>query len=155
VTRQSVYLHFGSRAGLLVALVNHMDETLGLPTQLAEIRECTDPVEALERSLRLSATYAPKIHGVAMALTRLAPIDADAAAALDDRMQLRRAGLREVLRAIDASGKLGAEWSVRQVADILWAASTPSSFEHLVHERGWAVKTFERWLVHLGRSLLA
>ena len=63
--------------------------------------------------------------------------------------------LLEVLRAIDASGKFGGEFTVRQVADILWAASTPSSFEHLVKERGWAVKTYERWLVHLGHSLLA
>ena len=30
VSRQALYLHFGDRTGLLVALVNHMDSTLEL-----------------------------------------------------------------------------------------------------------------------------
>jgi len=155
VTRQSVYLHFGSRGGLLTALVVHMDEAHDLAAQIAQINACPDPVEALELTLRLSASYEPKIHGVALALTRLAPSDPDAAAALEDRMRLRRAGFTEILRRIDERGKLAPDWTVRQVADVLWEATAPSSFEHLVVERGWSVKTFERWLLHLGRSFLA
>lgn len=154
VTRQSVYLHFGNRGGLLTALVAHMDEALELGTQIEQIRACPDPVEALELTVRLTATYEPKIHGVAMALTRLAPSDPDAAAALEDRMRMRRAGLTEILRKLEERGKLAPDWTVRQVADVLWEASAPSSYEHLVVERGWSVKTFERWLVHLGRSFL-
>jgi len=154
VTRQSVYLHFGSRGGLLTALVEHMDEVHDLAAQIEQIRTCPDPVQALELVLSLSATYEPKIHGVALALTRLAPSDPDAAAALEDRMRLRRAGLTEILRRLEESGKLDPDWTVRQVADVLWEASLPTSFEHLVVERGWSVKTFERWLLHLGRSFL-
>ena len=154
VTRQSVYLHFGSRGGLLLALVAHVDETLGLGEQIAAIRACTDPVEALELSLKTTASFEPKIHGVAIALTRLAATDADAAAALEDRMKLRRGGMTEVLRQIDEAGKLSPDWTVKQVADVLWEASLPSSYEHLVVERGWSVKAFERWLLHLGHSFL-
>lgn len=154
VTRQSVYLHFGSRGGLLLALVAHVDETLGLGEQIAAIRACKDPVEALELSLRTTASFEPKIHGVSIALTRLAASDADAAAALEDRMKHRRAGMTEVLRQIDEAGKLSPEWTVKQVADVLWEASLPSSYEHLVVERGWSVKAFERWLLHLGHSFL-
>jgi AcrR family transcriptional regulator len=154
VTRQSVYLHFGSRGGLLVALVTHIDESLGLVAQLEKIRASADPVEALEATLRLAASYEPRIHGVAMALTRLAPSDPDAAAALEDRMGKRREGFVELLRAIDQQGRLAEGWSARQVADILWVASAPSSYEHLVTERGWSLKAYERWLLHLGRSFL-
>jgi len=154
VTRQTVYLHFASRSGLLTALVGYMDEVHDLGAQLDAIRACTDPVEALERSLKLTASYEPKIHGVALALTRLAPSDPDAAAALDDRMKLRRAGLVELLGALEDQRKLRAGWTVRQIADVLWEASAPSSYEHLVVERGWSVKTFERWLLHLSHSFL-
>ncbi|KAB2898491.1 MAG: TetR/AcrR family transcriptional regulator [Kofleriaceae bacterium] len=154
VTRQSVYLHFGSRGGLLTALVAHMDDELELTPRIAEIRANPDPVDALEQMLRLSASYEPRIHGVALALLRLAPTDPDAAAAFEDRMRQRRGGFAEVLRVIEEQGKLSPDWTARQVADVLWEASAPSSYEHLVVERGWSVKTFERWLLHLARSFL-
>lgn len=154
VTRQSVYLHFGSRGPLLVALVQHIDEALGLEAQIAEIRTCADPVEALERSLRLSASYQPRIHGVAMALATLAMTDPDARAAFEDRMHYRREGLLAILRVIHKSGRLVPGWTVAKVADALWEAAAPSSFQHLVIERGWSPKDFERWLLHVGRSFL-
>lgn len=154
VTRQTLYLHFASRGGLLTALVAHMDEVNDLGAQIAEIRACTDPVEMLERALKLTVSFEPKIHGVALALTRLAPSDPDAAAAVEDRMKLRRAGLVEILGRIEEQGKLGTGWTVRQIADVLWEAGAPSSYEHLVVERGWSAKTYERWLLHLGHSFL-
>jgi len=155
VTRQTLYLHFTSRGGLLIALVAYMDEINDLGTYIDEIRALTDPVEIIERMLKLTVAYEPKIHGVAMALTRLASFDPDAAAALEDRMQLRRAGFTEILGAIEKQGKLRSGWTTRQVSDVLWEASAPSSYDHLVIERGWSAKTYERWLLHLARSFLA
>lgn len=154
VSRQSVYLHFGTRGALLVALVQHMDETLGLFHQIAEIEACADPVVALEKTLRLSARYQPKIHGVGMALANLAITDEDARAAFEDRMRIRREGFNEVVRAVKRSGRLVRGWSVEHVADVLWEISAPSSFHHLVVERGWSVDAFEKWLLHVGRSFL-
>lgn len=154
VSRQSVYLHFGTRGALLVALVQHMDETLGLFDQIAEIKACADPVVALEKLLRLAARYQPKIHGVAIALATLATTDAEAHAAFEDRMRVRREGFVEIVRAVKRRGRLMRGWSVEHVADVLWEVSAPSSFQHLVVERGWSVDAFEKWLVHLGRSFL-
>lgn len=154
VTRQSVYLHFGSRAGLLVAVVQYIDEKLGLDARVAEIRALEDPVEALEKNLRLTAMYQPRIQGVAMALTRLAVDDGDARAAFDDRMKARREGLLAIVRALHRAHLLAEDWSVAKIADLLLEAGAPSSYEHLVVERGWTPKDFERWLVHLGRSFL-
>jgi AcrR family transcriptional regulator len=37
VSRQTVYLHFGDRAGLLLALVHYMPETLGFQELLARV----------------------------------------------------------------------------------------------------------------------
>jgi AcrR family transcriptional regulator len=154
VTRQSVYLHFGTRAGLLVAVVQHMDEVLGLMARIAEIRAVEDPVEAFEKNLRLMASYQTRIHGVAMALTRLKETDPDARAAFDDRMKARHDGLLALLRVLSRAGLLAQDWTLGKVADVIWEAGAPSSYEHLVVERGWTPKDFERWLVHLGRSFL-
>lgn len=154
VTRQSLYLHFGTRGALLVDVVRHIDEALGLEGRLAELRAIEDPVEALEASLRLTASFQAKIHGVAMALSTLAESDADARAAYDDRMTHRREGLLGVLRAIQRAGKLLPDWTATKVADVLCEAGAPSSYQHLVIERGWSPKEFERWLLHVGRSFL-
>jgi hypothetical protein len=37
---------------------------------------------------------------------------------------------------------------------MLWAAGSPATYELLVVERGWTPAAFERWLLHLGRSVL-
>lgn len=154
VTRQSVHLHFRTRGALLVALVQHVDESLGLVERIAEIRACADPVESLEKGLSLTATYQAEIHGVAMALATLAASDPDARAAIDDRMTLRREGLVTVLRAVQRSGRLSPDWPLAKVADVLWEAGAPSTYQHLVVERGWSVKDYERWLLYLARTFL-
>lgn len=154
VTRQSLHLHFGTRGALLVALVQHIDGSLRLPERIAEIRACADPVQALERGLRLTARYEPEIHGAALALARLAPTDPEAAAALEDRMRHRRAGLAATLRAIKRRGLLAPGYTVREVVDILWVAGAPSTFHHLVVERRWPLEKFERRLLDLGRSFI-
>lgn len=154
VTRQSVYLHFGTRAGLLVALVQHMDEVLGLVERIAALGEIEDPLEAFEKNLRLMASYQTRIHGVAMALTRLKDTDPDARAAFDDRMKARHDGLLAGLRVLSRAGLLAQDWTVAKVADVIWQAGAPSSYDLLVIDRGWTPKEFERWLVHLGRSFL-
>jgi AcrR family transcriptional regulator len=154
VSRQAVYLHFGSRGGLLLALVAYIDDKLGLGEHIRTVQALTDPVAQLEATLRLSATYEPKIHGVAMALFRLAATDADMRAAIDDRMQHRRQGIGQVVKRLSGAGLLREEWSAGEVTDVLWEASTPFSYETLVVERGWKPARFAEWLVWLFRSFL-
>lgn len=91
---------------------------------------------------------------MALALERLAWNDADARTAIEDRMEHRRAGPGEVVGAVAAAGRLAPGWSVDDVVDVLWAAGAPSSWQHLVGERGWSPARFERWLVHLARSFV-
>jgi len=154
VTRQALYLHFPSRGRLLVELVDHIDRELGLLDLLAEARTADGPAELLLAELRVTARYAPKIHAVAMSLWRLADTDAEAAEALADRMKRRRVGLRETLTAVEAAGLLAPDWTVKSATDALWAAGAPASVDLLLRERGWPAAQLERWLVHLGRSML-
>lgn len=154
VTRQSVYLHFGSRSGLLGALVDYIDNQIELPRMIGEAFANPDPSRALLQMLRTSAAVAPKIHGVAMALVRMAPTDEDAASAIGDRLTLRRKGLTELATRIAAADKLAADWTPKHVGEALWAAIAPENYELLVVDRGWSNKQYERWLQHLARSFL-
>lgn len=139
---------------MLLALVAHIDEKLGLGEHIRATQALEDPVEQLHATLRMTASYEPKIHGVAMALFRLGATDADVRAAIDDRMQHRRQGILQIVKRLSSAGLLRAEWSAGEVADALWEASTPFSFETLVVERGWKPARFAEWLVWLSRSFL-
>ncbi len=154
VSRQSVYLHFGSRGGLLVALTEHIDACSGLPALIQEILEAPTAEEALYRYSRVVARYAPKIQDAALALSRMQHADEDAAVAYRDRMDQRRAGLREILEQLAEEGSLDPHWTVDEATAAIWAAGTPETYENLVTLRAWPIETYERWLLHVARSFL-
>ena len=65
-----------------------------------------------------------------------------------------REGLLALTKMLHRAGLLSGDFTTTKVADVLWQAGAPSSYELLVVERGWTPKEFERWLVHLARSFL-
>lgn len=154
VSRQAVYLHFESRGGLLLALVEHIDTKLGLYGRLEEVNAIRDPVERLVATVGLTADYQPKIHAVGMAMYHAARTDDAVRRAYDDRMALRRAGLVEILEALEKRKRLVGPWSVIETADILWAAGAPTSYEQLVVQRGWRPGRYKAWLQALARSFV-
>ncbi len=154
VSRQAVYLHFGSRGGMLLALVSYIDKKLGLGARIGAVLATEDPVEQLEGLIGLSADYQPEIHGVAMAAVRLSAADEDVRAALEDRMQARRNGFRAIVDRVAKSGRLKKDFTRAEVVDALWEAGAPTSYEHLVVERGWKPARYRDWLLWLTRSFL-
>jgi len=81
MTRQSIYVHFGSRGGLLVALVRRADEREDVFAKFDAALEAEDPLERLDRYVKAWLVFVPKIYPVASDLIRLRATDADAAAA--------------------------------------------------------------------------
>ena len=67
VSRQLVYFHYGSRAGLLLAMARHRDERSGFVARAVAARDLA-PVPALEALLRAWCAYLPDMTAVARAL---------------------------------------------------------------------------------------
>jgi AcrR family transcriptional regulator len=88
VSRQAIYLHFGSRPALLLALVEFVDRSEGLSELSAQVRVAPTGVEALDRLVRMNATYEPRIRAVALAHDIARRSDPDLEAAWQDRMEL-------------------------------------------------------------------
>jgi hypothetical protein len=61
-------LHFGDRAGLLTALVEFMDESLGVEQMAAPVFAAQTGEEMLERTVDLYAALSPQIDRVAQIL---------------------------------------------------------------------------------------
>lgn len=143
VSRQALYLHFGSKAALLVALVEWVDEQENLAELFAPVFAADSGVEALERAVQASGTYAPRIHRLAMVLESARKTDEAAADAWNDRMSSRRGAFRIIVERIHAEGDLDPRWSVDEAIDLVWTAILPQTYDALVSESGW---TTERWI---------
>jgi AcrR family transcriptional regulator len=143
VSRQLVYVHFGDRAGLLTAMARHRDEASGFVDQVAVAR-ALPPAEGLEHLLRAWCGHMPTIASVARALE----VADDGTSAWRQRMGELRAALRRAIERVD----LAPGWTVDEAADWAWSRIQPTTFQHLVGERGW---TPEEYAERTVSSLLA
>jgi AcrR family transcriptional regulator len=154
VSRQAVYLHFGSKAGLLLALVAWIDQTGPLPRLSRSVEEARTGVEALDRLMELHATYVPHILRIATVLESARRTDSDAAAAWEDRMQRRYEAGRSVIQQLARDGELAEGLTVTEGADFLWALASIQTCEQLMVERRWSRSRYERHLKRAARRAL-
>jgi AcrR family transcriptional regulator len=151
VSRQLVYFHYGSRAGLLLAMARHRDEASGFVAGVREAR-ALEPVPAFEALLRAWCTYLPDMVSVARALEAALVTGDEGGSAWRDRMGELREALRRALEQVAGEERLAAGWTVETSADWAWSRIQPSTYAHLVQERGWTHAEYERRTV---ASLLA
>ena len=141
VSRQALYLHFGSRAGLLVAMARHHDDHSARVARLRKLREEGTSGERLfEEYFNVWLDYVPDIFPVARTLAAAAATDPEASLAWNDRMEALRAGIARVMDNLHRSGLLKPGWSVRTATDWAWSQAHIDVWRHLVVERGWSPK---------------
>lgn len=138
VSRQAVYLHFGDRAGLLVGLVQHMDETLDLADALAAVHAAPDGPTLLEAAMRLNTTFWAHVLPVAQVLAAAQHDDEALGTAWRDRMRFRHATFRAMIETLDERDQLAAGWTVDEAAATLYAVAHFDTWRELVVELGWS-----------------
>jgi AcrR family transcriptional regulator len=159
VSRQAVYLHFGSRTTLFVETARYADESLKLMERIREACDAETGVVAIEGYVRFWADYVPDIYGLAKALLVLRETDEAAAAAWQDRMTALRNGCLTLLRQVNRDGApatpLAAPWTVETAADFFYATLSIPTWESLTIERGWSREEYiERVTLAIKRALL-
>lgn len=142
VSRQAVYLHFESRAELLVATARYVDEVRGLGERLRNYRAATSGVDKLETYVEFWGNYIPEVYGVAKELLAARETDKAAAAAWEDRMRAVHTSCRNIIEALDRDGMLAPDWSLEEATDLLWTVLSIRNWEHLTIERGWATDQY-------------
>jgi AcrR family transcriptional regulator len=156
VSRQALYLHFGDRAGLLVALVEFMDENLGLEELVARVFAAPTGAEMLRRTMELYVRMAPRIDRVAQVLEADQHEDQAVAAAWRNRMDNRQRVHRMIVQRISDEGQLAEGWTVDAAADLLYAITMPGPWRELTRELGWTSDDYGRHLSRLlERALIA
>jgi AcrR family transcriptional regulator len=139
LSRQAVYLHFRTRADLLVATVRYVDEVLELDRRLEAVCAARTGVEILDGLVEFWGNYIPQIYGLAKALLAVYDTDADAAAAWNDRMTALRDGCRVAIRQLAAEGRLAEGWEdIEEATGMMWGLLAIEVWENLTLRLGWS-----------------
>ena len=154
VSRQAVYLHFGDRAGLLVGLVEHMDDTLDLGESLAEVHAAPDGGSLLEAAMRLNTTFWGQVFPVAQVLEAAQHDDEALGAAWRNRMRFRHAAFRAMIEALAERGELDKVWSIDDAAATLYAVAHFDTWRELVIELDWTDGIYIESMTRLLRRAL-
>jgi AcrR family transcriptional regulator len=137
VSRQAVYLHFGSRAGLLVAMARHLDATSQAARAMTMAAWEAQSKAGFESFIRLWFEHVIVILPVARAVQAAAFSDKDAHAAWQDRMADLRRAVRNMVDGLAESGQLAAHWTREEATDWFWSRTHFDVWTQLVTERQW------------------
>lgn len=153
VSRQAVYLHFKTRAELLIALTRHIDEVEKVDDRLAASRAAKG-VERLDAFIEAWAGYIPVIYPVGRALMAMAPTDEAARLAWEDRMAALRHGCEAAVKALQDARILREGVGRKPATDMLWALLSVRNWESLVLDCGWDQARYVRDIKALSRAYL-
>lgn len=138
VSRQAVYLHFGDRTGLILGLVQYMDETIGLEERVARVFAAPTGAEAVQRLMAVHRSFNPKIDPVARVLDAAQYQDEALATAWRDRLEVRRGHHRMIAQRLADEGQLAEGWTVEEAGDLIFAITLPAVWRELIRNLGWA-----------------
>ena len=153
VSRSTVYLLYGSRAGLFDALARHLRDTAGFDELVVSSR-LPDALEAIRTSARIAVRMYARMPHLARALFTLAAIDPDAVAGIQAIEDGRRPGQAHLARGLKAQGYLREDVSVEEATDILNVLTSFQAFDELFTGSGLDAETVaDRLIAMAERSL--
>lgn len=156
VSRRSIYVHFGSKPDLLVAMIQHFDVGGMLEHLVQRVVDAHTSRQALDAIAHLHTEYSPVAYPMAAVLMRHRHSDEALRAAWHDRMAARRTVYSAVVRRLQEDGLLASEWDVVSAVDVLSALTSWEVWEQLVVEQGWSKQRYRDYLrTVLERALVA
>lgn len=155
VSRQAIYLHFDSRADLMVATVQYIDRSGGLMERTQHVRDEEDSRIAVNLFIDVWAEYVPTIYPMAKQLLILRETDEAAAAAWQDRLEsFRNGACRYLIKRLEQEGQLASQWQPETAIDILWTLLSIQTWESLVIARGWSDEHYAKRVKQIVEDVL-
>nr|GGH92940.1 hypothetical protein GCM10011355_03610 [Aquisalinus luteolus] len=153
ISRQALYLHYPTRAELLIATARYIDEVKNIDERLAASRAATG-INRLDAFIEAWGGYIPEIYGIGRAFMAMMDTDEAARAAWGDRMQAVRHGCAAAIRALKEAGALNPDYSETAATDILWTLLSVRNWEQLTIDCGWSQADYVEGTKRLARAAL-
>ena len=155
ISRQAVYLHFPTKAELLLAAARHVDVRYGLEKRLEPLGRAGSAEALLAEFAKFLAGYNPLIYPVVRAADAIRKRDAAVERAWLDRLENRRRGIHALVKRLSDWGKLASEWTVPTARDWTTAQASVKLWEELVVDLGWSSARYRKAMtLWLTRALL-
>jgi AcrR family transcriptional regulator len=137
VSVQTIYAHFGSKRGVVLAAIDDMQREIGFYQDLDSVFASPHGEAALRRMIDVTFSLWDRGWPLVAFTLRARRSDSELAAQISEVDTMRRSQLWIICRRIDAEGRLRTPGAAEPAADIAFALSTPTVYEELVQVRGW------------------
>jgi AcrR family transcriptional regulator len=155
ISLQTLYATFGSKQGLLLALVDTVREQTGGPEARERIPRSDDPEELIELAARLRRRILEVCGDIIVTFREGAAGDPQVAAAYAEGQRRMREGVERMCRRLEALGALRAGLTPGRAADQMAALFVAEIYEELTSPRsGWSADEYEVWLRDRLRDVL-
>ena len=154
VSRKTVYNHFGSKTGLLSALLDSLDEQANIE-KTARAMALPDPVEALRAYIRTNCQLWAADITVYRNVFRAAPFDRELEHAVYQQERDRKAAVAWLVRRISRTGRLDPQISKWEAVDMIWLLTHLESFDFLYRREGAKLDSVSSILVRMAERILA
>jgi AcrR family transcriptional regulator len=149
VSRSTVYLLYGSRAGLFDALARQLRDEAGFESLLEAVQR-PDALDAFRAAQRAAVAAYASMPDLARALFTLGATDPDAVAAVRAIEDGRVPGQTRIAQRLAEQGYLRAGITVAEAAEMLSVITSFDAFDELFEGRGLPVDTVADRLVAMG-----
>jgi AcrR family transcriptional regulator len=137
VSRSTIYVDFGSRAGLFDAFVADLSERTGIGELTAAVG-ADDPRTHLREAIAAASRMKARDLDIYRVLHAMDPTSAaEAVRRIEDD---RRGGVAHLAQRLAAAGVLRDDVSVEWAIDVLWALTSFESLDLLITGRGLGVE---------------
>ena len=153
ISRQAIYLHFESKADLLRALHERVNEQDVAPA-FEKVWAADTAEAALDAWIDATAEAVPKFIGLANTLNAARRSDSDAEETWQAPADGQYAQCVRLAARLKQERKLAPRVTVADAADILWCQTSIGAFESLVVDRAWPIARWVRWQKRTLRAVL-
>jgi AcrR family transcriptional regulator len=153
VARSTIYIAFGSREGLMLAVAEDLLRRGGFE-RIGQALRNPDAVAAMDASLREGVRMYEQEQAVGRAMLSLAAVDRDAASGAARLNRGRKEGMAALARRLAAQGALRPDVREADAADVLWVVTSFDTFLQLYSERGLSADETAARLIAMARRTL-
>lgn len=154
VAVQTIYSSVGSKAALVLALNDLIDEEAAVSRLGAGVLAETDPTRMIASGIHLTRQLNERCGDLIQVLLSAAPAEPDAAAAVADGMRRHESGASAMVQRLGALGALRAGTTAERAAAVFSMMTSPASWLQLTQRAGWTFDESEAWLTESLSQLL-
>ena len=155
VAVQTIYARLGSKRGMLMALIDLIDEEADVEASVASVLGARTPMETLKAEVRLTRLFQERCGDLISALFTAAAAEPDLAAAVAEGQHRHREGARLAIERIAVLDGLRKDVSRDRAIGLVALSTTNEAWRELIEAHNLSWDDADAWLAEaLGRALL-